>query len=158
MGGEFEGVEIAQASALQGAILSKVMKETSGPKGSGELPTTNQEILTKLGDRVLPTDARFGDFAGKRIRDTATKQGRLGWWATKYADTLAMNPKKLAAFEATREYVKSLYASESGEAAGRVLTETAEKIEQSTTSGFVGEFMVILAAVDYDFVFGTSLS
>lgn len=139
MAGEFSETQpAALPTAIQQAILAKVTKETAGPKGSGEMPTTTQEILSKLGDSVLPSDPQFGDFAGKRIRDTATKQGRLGWWATKYADTLAMNPKKLAAFEATREYVKNLYSEQSSEDTGKALAETTEQIQKSTMLGLVG--------------------
>lgn len=137
MGGEFGGAPTILPTSIQQAILEKVTKETAGPKGSGELPTKASEILKTLGDRVIPTDPKFGEFSGKKIRDTA-KGAKLGYWMSKFPATLATKPEKLAAYEATRDYVKDLYSGTATETTAQALATRTADVSKSTLLGLVG--------------------
>ncbi len=122
-------------SGLQQAILQKVAKETAVKKSSGILPAEGREILKRFGTERLPTDASFGPFAGKTVRDTA-EGGKLKYWNSAFRPET--KPDKLAYYTATRDYLIDKFNESQGNKRTKTLEETANAVLSSQQLGLVG--------------------
>ena len=136
----------APESGLQQAILDRVQRETA-TRGSGILPASNEDILSTLGDEVIPNDSKFGQFAGKTILQHLKKgKNRLPYWLSGDYKSLMRRPGEIAglteedvaAYTATREYVSNLFKQKQKGTQQTLLEETAQKIAQTQMLAIVG--------------------
>jgi hypothetical protein len=124
-----------QISGLQEAILKKVAKETSVQKSSGILPAQGSEILKRFGTSRLPTDASFGPFSGKTVRDTA-EGGKLKYWNSAFRPETKAD--KLAYYTATRDYLIDKFNESQGIQRATALEDTTNAVLSSKQLGLVG--------------------
>jgi TP901 family phage tail tape measure protein len=122
-------------SGLQEAILKKVAKETAVKKSSGILPAQGSEILKRFGADRLPTDASFGPFSGKTVRDTA-EGGKLKYWNSAFRPETKAD--KLAYYTATRDYLIDKFNESQGTQKATALAETTNAVLSSKQLGLVG--------------------
>ena len=135
MAGEFGGVPTAMPSGLEEAILKNVEKATQVKKSSGILPAQGSEILKRFGTDRLPTDAMFGPFAGKTVRDTA-EGGKLKYWNSAFRPETKAD--KLAYYTATRDYLIDKFNESQGTQKATALAETTNAVLSSKQLGLVG--------------------
>jgi hypothetical protein len=136
MTGEFGGAPTGVPSALEEAILQNVTKSTKVDKSSGILPAKAAEVLKRLGGEIIPSDPKFGDFAGKKVSDTA-KSGKLPYWISK-TDHLMMPPAKETAYTSTRDYLINRFKQSQGTQKATALAETTRAVLSSKQLGLVG--------------------
>jgi TP901 family phage tail tape measure protein len=135
MAGEFGGVPTAMPSGLEEAILKNVEKATQVKKSSGILPAQGSEILKRFGTDRLPTDAGFGPFSGKTVRDTA-EGGKLKYWNSAFRPETKAD--KLAYYIATRDYLIDKFNESQGIQKATALEDTTNAVLSSKQLGLVG--------------------
>jgi TP901 family phage tail tape measure protein len=135
MSGEFGGVPTAMPSGLEAAILKNVEKTTQVKKSSGILPAQGSEILKRFGTSRLPTDASFGPFSGKTVRDTADG-GKLKYWNSAFRPETKAD--KLAYYTATRDYLIDKFNESQGIQRATALEDTTNAVLSSKQLGLVG--------------------
>ena len=136
MSGVFSGGPTGTPSAIEAAILQKVEKQTA-LRQSGILPAQASEILKSIGDEKLPSDGKFGDFAGKAIRDTRNNKGKLPYWLSSYS-SLMMKPEKESAWTNTRDYIIDLFNKSQGAKKTSALESMTQQVAESKMLAIVG--------------------
>ena len=122
-------------TGLQEAILQQVAKTTKVDKSSGILPAKGGDILKRFGEERFPIDPKFGEFAGKSVRDSSVG-GKLKYWNSSFPP--ATSPEKLAYYIAARDYLIEKFNESQGTQRAKALEETTNAVLASKQLGLVG--------------------
>lgn len=115
------------STSLMDSIKQAVTRQLAIPKGSGDLPTTSTAITSALGGTIIPADASYGIFAGKRVDAGLVKKV----WRQTYAQ---MSEDKTASYTAAREFLRQKYV----EIKGSKEEQLEQAIAESQMFGLAG--------------------